>query len=105
MTVAVHPYIDLMLGAIVMGDLIAGLFFLRYWTVTGDRFFLFFAASFAAGAVSRVILDENVPPFGIEPLGYLIRLASYLMIVLAIVDKNRVGAEMALGLMPPHKPR
>jgi hypothetical protein len=35
-----------LLGAISMASLIAGLFFLRFWKDTGDRFFLFFAVSF-----------------------------------------------------------
>ena len=36
----------MLLGAISMASLIAGLFFLRFWKDTGDRFFLFFAVSF-----------------------------------------------------------
>jgi len=88
-------YAETLLGAIVMGDMIAGLFFVRYWKVTGDRFFLFFAASFFAGAISRVIIDEHIPPFGIEPFGYLLRFLQYLIIVVAIIDKNVVGAKAA----------
>jgi hypothetical protein len=95
-----HPHVDIMLGAIVMGDLIVALFFLKFWRVTGDRFFLFFAASFAAGAVSRVIIDPGLPPFGIEEFGYFVRLLSYLIIVVAIVDKNRVADKSRIALVP-----
>ena len=63
------PLTHVLLGAVIMGDVIAGLFFVRFWKVTGDRFFLFFAASFIGIAVSRVVVDEGVPPFGYEPLG------------------------------------
>jgi hypothetical protein len=98
-----HPIIDIMLGAIVMGDLIVALFFLEFWKVTGDRFFVFFAASFAAGAVSRVIIDPSLPPFGMEPLGYVVRLLSYLIIVVAIVDKNRVTGNSRMTLVPPRQ--
>jgi hypothetical protein len=70
------PVTHVLLGAVLMGDLIASLFFVRFWKVTGDRLFLFFAASFVAIGVSRVVVDENVPPFGIEPLGYTIRILS-----------------------------
>jgi hypothetical protein len=83
------PLTHILLGAVIMGDLIASLFFVRYWKLTGDRFFLFIAASFIAIAVSRVVVDENLPPFGLEPLGYMIRILSYLLIIAGIVYKNR----------------
>ena len=83
------PLAHVLLGAVIMGDLVASLFFVRFWKMTGDRFFLFFAASFIAIAVSRVVVDEGIPPFGYEPLGYMIRVASYLFIVAGILYKNR----------------
>lgn len=83
------PLTHVLLGAVIMGDLIASLFFVRFWKITGDRFFLFFAASFVAVAVSRVVVDEGIPPFGYEPFGYMIRVASYLFIVAGILYKNR----------------
>jgi hypothetical protein len=82
------PLTHVLLGAVIMGDLIAGLFFVRFWKQTGDRFFLFFAASFATIAVSRVVVDEGIPPFGYEPFGYMIRILSYLFIIAAILYKN-----------------
>lgn len=89
---------NILLGAIVMGDLVAGLFFLRYWNRTGDRFFLFFASSFIVGGISRLVIDEHVPPADIEAIGYALRVVQYLMIIVAIVDKNRVVARRSLGL-------
>ena len=83
------PLTHVLLGAVVMGDAIAALFFVRFWRMTGDRFFLFFAASFVAIAVSRVVVDEGVPPFGHEALGYMIRILSYLFIIAGIIYKNR----------------
>ena len=80
---------EFLLGGIAAGDLIAGLFFLRYWRVTGDRFFLFFAWSFALGALSRAVLAMDVVTTENEPLIYLVRLASYALILVGIVDKNR----------------
>lgn len=93
-----YPYIEILLGAIIMGDLIASLFFLRYWMVTGDRFFLYFAASFALGAISRVIIDQSIPPVGMEAFGYVVRLFSYLVIIFAVIDKNRVGVRAGVPL-------
>lgn len=79
----------LLSGAIACASLVVALFFLRYWRTTRDRFFLFFALSFSLEALDRVILAliegarEEMPAF------YLIRLLAYILILLAIVDKNR----------------
>lgn len=89
---------NILLGALVMGEFIAGLFFLRYWKRTGDRFFLFFAASFVLGAITRLIIDDNVPPAGTEALGYALRVVQYLTIIVAIVDKNRVPVRGRIGI-------
>ncbi len=69
---------------------VAGLFFLRFWRKTHDRFFAYFAASFFLMAMHRVVLlvirgsDEHVVA------AYLIRLLAFVLILVAIVDKNRV---------------
>jgi hypothetical protein len=89
-----------LLGALIMGDVIASLFFVRFWKMTGDRFFLFFSASFVAMAVSRVVVDEDVPPFGLETMGYIMRILSYLFIVAGILYKNR-GTRTSRALASP----
>ena len=94
------PLTHILLGAVIMGDVIAGLFFVRFWKLTGDRFFLFFAASFVAIAVSRVVVDENIPPVGYEPLGYMIRILSYLFIIAGILYKN-TGVRRSQIASPP----
>ncbi len=68
--------------------LVAGLFFLRFWRKTGDRFFGFFAASFWMMALQRLMMmlmrdNEHVL------VVYLIRLLSFVLILVAIADKNR----------------
>jgi uncharacterized protein DUF5985 len=98
--IVMTPLTHVLLGAVIMGDVIAGLFFVRFWKMTGDRFFLFFAASFATVAVSRVVIDEDVPPFGYEPLGYMIRIASYLFIIAGILYKN-TRARTSRTVAPP----
>ena len=82
---------EFLLGALVMGDAVLGLFFLHYWRVTRDRFFLFFTWSFVLGAASRLVLAVHLGNDESEPLVYLIRFFSYVIIVAAIVDKNRVS--------------
>ena len=90
----------ILLGAVIMGDVVAALFFVRFWKMTGDRFFLFFSASFLAIAVSRSVVDEGIPPFGLEPLGYMIRILSYLFIIAGILYKNH-GTKTSRTLTPP----
>ena len=94
------PLAHILLGAVIMGDVIAALFFVRFWKMTGDRFFLFFSASFLAIAISRLVVDEGIPPFGLEPLGYMIRILSYLFIIAGILYKNR-GTRTSRSLAPP----
>jgi hypothetical protein len=75
------------IGAISMGFLVAATFFLRFWRESRDRLFAFFGVAFLLMAVTRPLLgvsgdeDNHLVP-------YLIRLASYGIIILAIADKN-----------------
>ena len=94
------PLAHILLGAVIMGDVLAALFFVRFWKMTGDRFFLLFSGSFLAIAVSRLVVDENMPPFGMEALGYSIRILSYLFIIAGILYKNR-GTKTSRTLAPP----
>jgi uncharacterized protein DUF5985 len=78
----------LLLGAIAMASLAVGLFFLRFWRNTGDRFFLFFATAFWIEGINRVAQGLNSISEDTEPF-FLVRLFSYLLIIAAVVDKNR----------------
>ena len=78
-----------LVGGIGVASFVAGLFFLRYWRTTGDRFFLFFALSFWLEGAHRVALYHWVGPDEGSPLYYLPRLLAYGLIIAAIVDKNR----------------
>lgn len=76
-------------GCIATLALIAGLFFLSFWRSTGDRFFLFFVASFWIEAVNRLLMGLMSRGGEDSPVHYGIRLASYLLILIAIWEKNR----------------
>jgi uncharacterized membrane protein HdeD (DUF308 family) len=80
---------QIMLGAIAMGTLIIGLFFLRFWKKTRDRFFIFFALAFFLEGLNRTLLGLNYQANENEPIFYLVRLLSFILILIAIVDKNR----------------
>jgi hypothetical protein len=80
-------------GAIAMAFFIAGLFFLRFWKETSDRLFVMFAAAFWVFALSRVGLSYlNATHEGLTFL-YAMRLLAFILILVAIVDKNRSGKD------------
>jgi O-antigen/teichoic acid export membrane protein len=79
----------LLSGGVATASVIAGIFFLRYWKSSHDRFFLYFAASFFIEGVNRFVLYLTVGLQEEAPVYYLIRLVAYGLIVLAIVAKNR----------------
>ncbi|MCW7542104.1 DUF5985 family protein [Aquabacterium sp. A7-Y] len=81
----------LLMGAIAMASVVAAMFFLRFWRRTHDRFFLLFALAFLLDAINRVTLGLDQQPEEQAPLFYLVRLFSFGLILLAIVDKNLRG--------------
>lgn len=80
---------QLLLGGVAVACAIAGLFFLRYWRSSGDRFFLFLMLSFLIEAGNRVDMALRGAWSEDLPVHYLVRLVSYGLILVAIWDKNR----------------
>jgi hypothetical protein len=76
-------------GMLTMAGLVASLFFLKYWRVSGDRLFAFFAVACALLSVNWLALAVIDPAFEARHLIYIIRLASFVVILVGIVDKNR----------------
>lgn len=79
---------DLVTGMIAMASLIIGLFFLRFWRNTKDRFFLYFALSFGIEGVHRIVTTLTFDEHEESPLHYLVRLLAYGLILWAILEKN-----------------
>lgn len=78
-----------MMGAIAMASAVAGLFFLRFWRDTGDRLFAIFAVAFWLLGLTRVALAFAQNPHTEHQYLYWVRLAAFMLILVAIVDKNR----------------
>ena len=76
-------------GALTALCTVAALFFFRFYIKSRDRLFLCFSFAFVMLGVERVfinvneIFNENVDSV------ILIRLASFILMLLAIIDKNR----------------
>ncbi len=78
-----------LLGVIVTASLVASGYFLKFWRQTRDPLFLAFSAAFAIEGVNRTgFLFVDNPESGSVVL-YTVRLASYLLILVAIAYKNR----------------
>ena len=81
-----HAYL---LGAVSALSVVAVVFFLRYWRLSGDRFFLIFAVAFSLMAVNWAAVAVTAPASESRHWVYAIRLLAFLVILAAIVDKNR----------------
>lgn len=80
---------ELLIGAAAFGSMAIGVFFLRFWRESRDRLFLAFALAFFTFAANRVVIglsdresEELLPVYGL-------RAAAFLLIIVAIVDRNR----------------
>ncbi len=76
-------------GAIVMGYIVVGLFFLRFWKQSRDRLFAFFALAFFILGVQRLVLALTTQTNEGSLVLYVIRLLAFGLILAAIIDKNR----------------
>jgi hypothetical protein len=80
--------LPLLNGMITMGFLIAALFFLRFWRRTQDGLFVTFAVAFVLLALNQSLIGVSVVPREDQGLLYLLRLAAFALLIVAIVWKN-----------------
>ena len=82
--------IELLSGALIFAYAIAGVHFLQFWRRTGDRLFGHFAVAFWLFALNQ--LAVSIPVVSGETGGYvyLLRVLGFVIILIAIVDKNVV---------------
>ena len=76
-------------GMLAMGYLIAGVFFLRYWRRTRERLFASFAIALFILALQRALLAANIAIIEDDTWYYGLRLLAFVLILWAIIDKNR----------------
>lgn len=81
---------EFLLGATTMGFWVAGLFFLRFWFQTRDRLFAIFALAFWIMGINRFVflMLIQVDEANSMPL-YVVRLLAFVLILVAVLDKNR----------------
>ena len=76
-------------GAVIMGCLTVAVFFLRFWRHSRDRFFGFLGLAFVLLAINWLVLVIIGEPNRFNPAAYLTRLTAFVVIIVAVVDKNR----------------
>lgn len=79
---------ELLYGFLITGCFVIGLFFLRSWWRSRDRFFAFFAFAFWTMGLNWMGLfftseDE------VRTYFFILRLVAFVLILIAVWDKNR----------------
>lgn len=80
---------QLLSGAIMMACFVSGIFFFKFWQKTRDKLFIMFGAAFWILSLERFVLGYLGVHHEIGPIIYLIRLTAFVLILIAIVHKNR----------------
>lgn len=76
-------------GAIAMGCFIIGLFFLRFYRERRDTLFALFGAAFWLMSINHTALGLSDATAETRVLLYVLRLLAFVLIIAAIVLKNR----------------
>ncbi|HEX4243550.1 MAG TPA: DUF5985 family protein [Steroidobacteraceae bacterium] len=78
-----------LLGIVVTASLAAGTFFIKFWKRTRDPLFLTFGLAFIIEGLNRIGFLAGARPDDGRPFTYIVRLVAFLLILFAIVWKNR----------------
>ena len=81
--------VDFIDGATGFACVVAALFFFRFYRESADRLFLIFGLAFSVFAANRLILAVLEEGHEAATYVYVSRLIAFLLILAAIVDKNR----------------
>jgi hypothetical protein len=80
--------LDFTAGLITMGHLVAALFFFRFWRRTGDGLFATFGCAFLLFALNQALVALSGLSREEASWFYLLRLAGFGLIIVAIALKN-----------------
>ncbi len=82
---------DFFTGATMALCFTAALFFFGFWRESRDRLFAIFALAFAIFGVNRLLLAAIDDASEGRTYVYLSRALAFMLIIVAIVDKNRAS--------------
>jgi hypothetical protein len=87
-------HIEFISGIYMTTFVFSGIFFLKFWRASRDRFFLYFALACELIAMERVLLfwvsGYSPLPEASEPrtYAYVVRMVAFALILTAIIEKN-----------------
>lgn len=84
-------------GAITAGFIVASLFFFSFWRRTADSLFAAFGLAFLLFAANQALITLGHIPVEYRSGAYLLRLAGFGLLIVAIVRKN-------IGRAPINRP-
>jgi len=84
----VYPHSDFFAGMITMGFFVASAFFFRFWVRTSEKLFIAFSVAFLLLAISAALASLLSLPYEERSWLYLIRLAAFVLLIVAILGKN-----------------
>ena len=76
------------MGAIAMASAIVAMYFFRFWRDTRDRLFAMFGMAFVLLGLTRLGLAMSGDPSEGNTSWYWVRFVSFVIILVAIADKN-----------------
>ncbi len=77
-----------LLGVVAMGSWTVAIFFLRFWKLSGERLFLFFAGAFVTLSIDWIALAILNPVTQTRHYFFAVRLVAFALIIVGIIDKN-----------------
>jgi len=87
----IDPAIKLFVaGALCAGFAVAALFFLRFWMRTKDALFGIFSVAFLLMSANQAVAGFARVAHGEDSRAYLLRLAAFVLIIVAVLGKNAV---------------
>ena len=87
-------------GLVTMCFVVIGVFFLKFWIRTRDFLFIAFGIAFWLMAASQGLVAIAVVPREEQSWVYLLRVAAFVFIAIAIVRKNAGNAVRRGGRSP-----
>lgn len=79
-------------GALTLACFLVGVKFLKFWRLSRDRFFLWFAAAFWVFSVGWSVRAFGPTTADHAHYVYVPRLIGFVLIAMAIINKNRRGS-------------
>jgi hypothetical protein len=99
-----EPLVALLNGATAMASLVVALIFFGFWRDSRDRLFVFFAVAFGLMALNWMVPTAVGPAPETRHWFFLMRLAAFLLIAIAILDKNRAARTRRTRVRPASDP-